>query len=175
MNAAPDVEPLLITYTLFGDLEPKTKTERADVEWSELVARVRDSRAYPDKAACPLISMCEYGELPSPIGGILRHAGNVKRAYGCEFDYDGKEVSPQRAAQLLQAAGILALIHTTGRHEPGAPKWRGLLPFSEPCTPEKRAEYLARANRVLGGIATSESFTLSQSFYLGRVRGVEYI
>ncbi|MGH8290611.1 MAG: AAA family ATPase [Steroidobacteraceae bacterium] len=175
MSASPDTEPLLVTYTLFPDLDPKTKTERADVEWSELIGRVKDSPTYTDKSACPLISMCEYGELLSPIGGILRHADNVKRVYGCEFDYDDKEVSPQRAAQLLQAAGILALIHTTGTHRPGAPKWHALLPFSEPCIPEKRAEYLARANRVLGGIATSESFRLSQSFYLGRVRGIEYV
>jgi hypothetical protein len=50
-----------------------------------------------------------------------------------------------------------------------------LLPLSEPAAPTDRARFVARANRALLGIATRESFTLSQSFYFGKVRGAKYI
>ena len=39
-----------------------------------------------------------------------------------------------------------------------------LLPFSEPALPDKRAEYVARGNRVLGGIATSGSLRALTEF-----------
>ncbi|MGH9485286.1 MAG: hypothetical protein ACRD1F_09545, partial [Terriglobales bacterium] len=170
----PDSVPLLITYTIFEDIHAFKKTERADVAWSELVERIRAAPIYISKSSCPLISMAEYGEQPSEIG-CLRYAGNVGRVFGCEFDYDGEQIAPSVAAEILQAENIVCVIYTSPSHKPNAPRWRILFPFSEPYIPEKRAEYLARANRVLGGIASRESFTLSQSFYLGHVRGAEYL
>jgi predicted P-loop ATPase len=171
-----DTGQLLISYTLFPDVWPKTKIDRSDVEWQELVTRIRASEAYPDKAHCPLVSLCEYGELLSNSAKqpILRHAANVVRAYGAELDYDGELISPERGAAMLEAARLRAVIYTSPSHIPAKPRWRAILPFSEAAPPEKRGEYLARANRALGGIASRESFTLSQSFYIGRVRGANY-
>lgn len=163
----------LVTYTLFPDVWPRGKTERADVAWSDLVARISNAAIYLDKAHCPLISLAEYGEVVSP-NGILRHAQNVVRIFGVELDYDGEQMPLQIAAQRLQAASIQSVLYTSPSHKPERPRWRVLLPLSEPAIPEKRAEYVGRANRVLGGVASRESFTLSQSFYIGRVRGAEY-
>lgn len=176
IHEGAESRPLLISYTIFPDVWPKTKMDRSDVPWKELVSRIRASDAYPDKAHCPLVSLCEYGSLLSGSAKqpILRHAQNIVRAYGAELDYDGEAISPERGAALLEAARIQSVIYTSPSHTPAKPRWRAILPFSEPAPPEKRAEYLGRANRALGGIASRESFTLSQSFYIGRVRGADY-
>lgn len=164
----------LVNYTLFRNTRAKTKREFLDVSWSRFVQQVREPEAYKAKADCPLISLAEYGSTASEKGS-LRHAANVRRVFGVEIDYDGERVSPDEAARLLQEAEITSLIYTSPSHRPEAPRWRVLLPFSKAVSPAKRAEYVGRANRILGGIATRESFTLSQSFYIGRVRGAKYI
>lgn len=172
--AAEAFQSPLVTYTIFPDVFPKTKTERADVAWEELVERVKNSPTYIDKKHCPLISIAEYGDERSDKD-CLRHGGNIKRVFGCEIDYDGEQMPIEEAASKFQDAGICALLYTSPSHKPDKPRWRALLPFSEPYHSEKRMEYTGRANRILGGVATRESFTLSQSFYIGRVTGAEYI
>lgn len=174
MNAlAQMTHALLITYTLFPDVTPATKQERADVPWDTLVENIRKAPTYLNKSSCPLISIGEYGDLKTDKD-CLRHAANVRRIFGIEIDYDGEAVPMEEAAAILQTANICAVFYTSPSHTPERPRWRALLPLSEPAIPEKRREYVGRANRALGGIATRESFTLSQSFYLGRVRGAEY-
>lgn len=167
-------EPPLVSYTVFREVWPTTKTEHDDVAWAEFVASIRNAREYPSKAHCPLISMAEYGDLRSQKG-CIRHAANVRRIFGVELDYDGEQMPIEEGAAILQRANICAVLYTSPSHTAQRPRWRVLLPLSEPATPEKRAEYVGRANRLLGGIASRESFTLSQSFYLGRVRGAEYV
>jgi hypothetical protein len=174
--AAHMLEQPLITYTLFPDVWPKTKTERIDTPWCDLVERIKNAPTYIDKAHCPLISIGEYGDVLSDgKNPILRHAANIRRVYGIEIDYDGEQMPIEEGAALLQGANICAVLYTSPSHTPERPRWRVLMPLSEPAIPEKREEYVARANRVLGGVATRESFTLSQSFYIGRVRNAEYV
>lgn len=174
MSAAEDRgEELFITFTIFPSVWPTEAKECADVPWPDLVAKIHNAATYIAKKDCPLISLAAYGDKLS-AKGYVRHAENVQRIYGIEIDYDGEEVSPEEGAQRLNAAGLKSVIYTSPSHVEGAPRWRALLPLSEPAEPEKRAFYCARANRALGGIATRESFTLSQSFYIGRVRGAVY-
>lgn len=163
----------LITYTVFPDVWPKHKTEHADAPWVELVKLLANPPIHMSKASCPLLSLCEYGDTPSSAG-VLRHADNVRRVYGIEVDYDGEEVTPEEGLARLQAAGLTALIYTSASYTEGAPRWRAILPLSEAALPPQRALFVARANRALGGIASRESFTLSQSFYFGQVRGARY-
>lgn len=163
----------LITYTVFQNVQAREKTEHADAEWTDLVRIIAQPATYMAKSACPLLSLCEYGDLVSDGGG-LRHAANVKRVYGIEVDYDGEEVTPEEGLLRLQSAGLVALIYTSASYTEGAPRWRAILPLSEPALPAQRAIYVARANFALGGIASRESFTLSQSFYFGAVRGAKY-
>lgn len=163
----------LVTYTLFPDTAATTKIERADVLWSEFVENIRRAPFYPSKTKCPLISFCEYGDERSE-NGSLRHATNVRRIFGVEIDYDGEHLPLAEAATLLQTASIEACLYTSPSHKSEAPRWRVLLPLREPALPEERTTLVGRANRILGGIASRESFTLSQSFYIGRVEGVEY-
>lgn len=170
----PGIETLLVSYTLFPNVFPTEKTERADVPWEELVGKIEAAPVYIDKQHCPLVSMSEYGDRIDAGYKSLRYAANVQRVYGCEIDYDGERVSIDEAARVLGEAKIRAVLYTSPSHTPERPRWRVLLPFAEPTLPEKRAEYVGRANRILGGLATRESFTLSQSFYIGRVRGAQY-
>ena len=169
----PDRPGPVLTYTLFPHISPQTCQERADVPWHELCSKIHDAPTYVSKRHCPLISLAAYGDRVSE-NNCLRHAANVVRVYGVEIDYDGEEVTPEEGAGRLRAAGLRGLIYTSPSHVDGAPRWRALLPLSEPALPDLRILYCARANRALGGIATRESFTLSQSFYIGRVRGATY-
>jgi hypothetical protein len=165
---------VLVSYTIFPDVTPLTKVERSDVEWSHLVENIRRAPTYLNKSSCPLISIAEYGDRRTEKG-CLRHAANVLRVYGVELDYDGEKMPIEEAAALLQRANIESVLYTSPSHTPTRPRWRVLMPLSEPAPPDRRAVYVGRANRLLGGIASRESFTLSQSFYLGRVRGAEYV
>lgn len=175
MNAVlQQADQLLVTYTLFPHVYPKEKTVREDVPWEDLTGRIRAAATYINKTDCPLISMAEYGDQIDAAHKCLRYAENVQRVYGVELDYDGEEVPIEAAADLLQAANLRAILYTSPSHTTARPRWRALLPLCEPAIPEKRAEYVGRANRALGGIASRESFTLSQSFYIGRVRGAAY-
>lgn len=164
---------LLVSYTLFHDLYPKDSVDKTDIEWPALVERVKNPPEYPNKKQCPLISMAEYGDKRS-IKGYIRHGENVRRIFGVEFDYDGEKVSLAEAAAWLRAERIQGVLYTSPSHTAERPRWRGLFPLSEPEIPEKRAQYVGRINRILGGIGSNESFALSQSFFIGRVTGREY-
>src|SRR5205085_10983459 len=59
-------------------------------------------------------------------------------------------------------------------HRPEAPRCRVLAPLSKPCTPAERAHHVDLLNGALGGILATESWTLSQVFYFGRVAGSPY-
>jgi hypothetical protein len=165
---------LLVSFTIFPNVKPQRKTDRADIPWREVVARIKAPNEYPEKGACPLISMCEYGPTIAEGQECLRYGENVQRVWGIEVDYDGGVVPIEEGARRLREANLMAVLYTTARHRPEAPRWRAILPLSEAALPEQRAMYAARANRALGGIATRESFTLSQSFYIGHVKGTEY-
>lgn len=166
-------DELLVTYTLFPNTGAHTKTERVDRPWSELVANIRDAPTYIDKAHCPLISLADYGDKLSPQG-CIRHDENVTHVYGIEIDYDAEAVTPEQARTLLHQARLRGVLYTSPSHKPDRPRWRILFPLSEPAAPAQKLEYIGRANRALGGIAASESFDLSRSYYIGRVRGAEY-
>lgn len=63
---------------------------------------------------------------------------------------------------------------TTWSHTPESPKLRVFAPLSIPCYPDERALYAARINGLLEGNLASESFNLSQSFFVGGNPNNEY-
>lgn len=125
------------------------------------------------KEDLPLIKLALFGDEASPAGSY-RHDANLLEVWGVEGDYDGGQVSIAQAAELLQAAGIVAFLYTTPSHTPECPRWRVLAPCSRAHMPAERAALVAKLNGVLGGILAPESFTLSQAFFYGRVEGAEY-
>jgi len=93
------------------------------------------------------------------------------RVTGVEGDYDGGEVSPQRAIELLEGYGLRATIYTSWSHTDERPRWRVLAPLSAPIAPSARLRYVEVLNGMLDGILAHESATLSQCYYVGHPVG----
>lgn len=136
---------------------------------ADLARWIKDQRA-ASKDALPWLKLATFGPDLSR-NNSLRHNANVRSVTGLEADYDGGTVTPEAARDALKAAGVAALIYTTPRHSPNAPRWRVLAPFSGPLPPAEREDLMARLNGVLGGDLDPASFTLSQSYYAGNVEG----
>lgn len=163
-----------ITYTLFGDVHARKKTLVREQPWAEFIEQIRQPRVtYFAKDDCPLISCAEYGDVTSKQGSY-RHQGNVQQVFGIEGDYDGEVIPLEDAARLLSDAGVAAVLYTSASNRAELPRWRVLCPLAAACSPDRRAALVGRLNRILGGVLAPESFTLSQSYYIGRVRSADY-
>lgn len=104
----------------------------------------------------------------------MRHDANMLSISGVEGDYDAGQVSIEEAAIRLQGAGIEAVLYTTARHTPEAPRWRVLAPLAARHPPSDRRALAGVLNTVLGGILAVESFTDSLAYYVGKVTGAHY-
>ena len=159
-------------FTLFPDTKARTKQgKRADL--IALAKRVERTTA-TEKSALPLVSLGLYGNLKSERGS-LRHRKNLREVHGLEADYDAGEMPPAEAARRISEANVAALIYTSPSH--GLPgkghRWRVVCPFSGRVSPEERERQVARLNGILGGALSRESFTLSQSYFIGGIEGRE--
>lgn len=158
--------------TIFPTVRAGT-AESHETTWADLAARCINPPVYPSKQDCPLIKLAAFGDQRTEKGA-LRHDGNVLAVTGLEGDYDAGEMQPSVAAMLLEMAGVEALVYTSPSHTPAAPRWRVLAPLATEHPGTDRRELLGRLNGALGGILAHESFTLSQTYYVGRVAGVAY-
>lgn len=159
-------------WSVFGS-HKADRILRQDGEWTALLDKIRTSGPHKDKATCPWVKLARFGEVRSS-GNSLRHDENVLEIFGVEGDYDEEVIHPEEAMAKLEAAGLKCAIYTSPSHTPEKPRWRVLAPLSTPHPPTARYHLLARINGVLGGVLSSESFTLSQSYYFGGVVGHEY-
>lgn len=166
-------------YSVFPSVIAQS-IERKSARWDEIVKHLSTPKEYPSKANCPLIKLATFGDKPTD-SGCLRSDDNMLEVFGIEGDYDDEVVTVEEAAAALRGAGVKAFLYTSAGHEVmappkynGGPRWRVLAPLSRPCSPQERAGVVALLNGVLGGILAGESFTQSQSFYFGKVRGVKY-
>jgi hypothetical protein len=162
-------------YTIFDTVYPgRAEThEYKDRPWSDIVRRVANPQTAISKSALPLISIAQYGTKLSEKN-CVRHSANVLKVYGIEIDYDLEVMSIAKAAEILQAAKLESVLYTSPSHTPSAPRWRVLLPLSMGREGSERRDLVGRVNRLLEGVVSRESFTLSQSFYIGQVQGVAY-
>lgn len=159
-------------FTMFSDTKARTKMgKRADL--IALAKQVAQTEA-AEKNALSLVSLGRYGDVKSEHGS-LRHQKNLSEVYGLEADYDAGDMPPAEAAQRLAEARIAALIYTSPSH--GLPgkghRWRVVCPFSGKVSPRERERHVARLNGVLEGVLARESFTLSQSYFIGGISGRE--
>ena len=164
-SAAPaSAAAIKIEVTFF----PSEKAQRKTAEQLTLYA-LRDkiqntTRSSKDKL--PWLKLAVFGDARTERN-CLRHNANVEAITGIELDYDQKQVSFETAIAILKKAGLTALVYTSARYAPEAPKWRLLLPTSEALPPQRRAALVARINGLFGGVFDQASFTLSQSYYYG--------
>ena len=121
----------------------------------------------------PLIKLARFGTAAS-AKGCLRTEHNMLAVSGVELDYDACVMQPSTASFMLQCSGIQSVIYTSPSSTPDAPRWRILAPLTSEYPVSARREFVGRINAVLGGVMANESFTSSQSFYIGRCAGAHY-
>ena len=168
--------PRFISFSVFRSLDGSTVEAHTDRSWYAFCASLTEPdniRLRAHKRELLLFSGCLYGELRSEKNS-LRHAGNVQQVFAVEGDHDAGALKFDEAAQCLRSAGIESLVYTTPSHTEQAHRWRVIAVLAEPALPAQRELFVGRLNRVLGGTLARESFTLSQSFFIGRVHGVAY-
>jgi hypothetical protein len=161
-----------LQWTRFENVQALAKRELVHA-WPAFVDGLRNVTARSRKQDCPLLKLARFGEQRSEKGS-LRHDANLVEITGIEADYDGEQVPPDAALELLERAGIKAVIYTSPSHRPDAPRWRVVAPLALRQPPERRTALLNRLNGALGGILAAESWTLSQTYYFGRVNGAHY-
>lgn len=161
-----------IRYTIFKDVLAVKKKE-LDSPWADFAAHLACPNSYPSKGAMPLLKLATFGDLRTGSRS-LRHDQNIAKVTGIEGDYDGELVPIEEAKRRLEAHGIRAVLYTSASHTPSAPRWRVLAPLSRKHRPEERRGLVDKLNHALGGILANESFTLSQAFYFGQIKGRQY-
>jgi hypothetical protein len=157
-----------IQVTFFRSHAAQGKDEET-LSLRDLANRIRSATA-PSKGLLPWLKLAAFGEQRTERGS-LRHDANILQIYGVEADYDGESLTIDRARQLLGTAGVACMLYASPSHTATAPRWRVLAPTSAPLPPDQRAGLVARLNGLFAGALASESFTLSQAYYFGRVDG----
>ena len=152
--------------TFFPTQAASSKTEQK-ITMPALAERIRRQHA-PAKAELPWLKLGFFGDKRTDKN-CLRSNANLRWVSGCEFDYDLEKISFDDAVETLEQAGVQSVIYTSASHAQAKPRWRVLCPFSLGRQPDQRNKYLARLNGLLGGVASNESWTLSQAFYYGSV------
>jgi hypothetical protein len=167
IKSLPSAQPSTVTWTRFYDHGASKKAEVTQ-SFAELVRHIEGAGPFSEKSKCWWIKLATFGDVRTEKGS-LRHDLNVIEVTGIEADYDGEKVQPEEAIEMLERAGIRAVVYTSPSSKPDAPRWRVLAPLSRSYPPEARSGLLARVNGALGGIVAPESFVLSQAYYYGRL------
>ncbi len=163
---------LQIKFSIFPDRFGK-KIEACSKTWDELAEMLSDPTEHDSKSSCPLIKLGVFGNKHTAKGS-LRSNDNLIEIFGIECDYDGGLVTIAEAARKLDAACVEAFLYTTPSHTPEKPRWRVFVPLSKGYPPSERPRFVALINSILDGILAPESFTKSQTYYFGKIKGVPY-
>lgn len=155
-----------VAFTIFSSYAAASKQELNET-LRELSDRIRSATA-PAKEELPWIKLARFGQQRTEKNS-LRHDANVLEITGVEADYDGESISFDQALDTLGFAGLTAILYTSPSHTESKPRWRVLCPTSRPLPPPQRGKMLGRLNGLFQGQFSGESWTLSQSYYLGSV------
>jgi uncharacterized protein DUF3631/primase-like protein len=167
-------EFLALPCTIFDDVGAQQKRE---LPWSPDI--VDPAITWLSKEDCPLIKLALFGDQPTERGS-LRSNKNVIAITGAEGDYDGEVFAIEDAVALFEQSGIEGVFYTSASHTPDKPRWRLLLPFSKDYTgtPAElkawRTAALKKAESIIGMQFEPESYVLSQSYYVGPVKGADF-
>ncbi|MFC7737518.1 phage/plasmid primase, P4 family [Roseomonas sp. GCM10028921] len=165
MPSSPLDQPFQVTF--FRTQGAKEKQQ--ETYSLRLLAPWVQTTTASDKKWLPWLKLARFGDLRTDAE-CLRHDANVLAISGIEADYDGGEVSFEQAVDIAGKAGLLCLLYTSPSHSAASPRWRVLCPTSTELEPSRRDHLLGRLNGLFQGIFSQESWTLSQSYYFGRVR-----
>jgi predicted P-loop ATPase len=157
--------------TLFRDEYARSKRVRT-LTLTELAEGINRANA-SSKEHLWLLKLATFGEKKT-AKGCLRNNDNVLFLHGFVGEHDAETVSFEAAVALVREAGVRALLYTSPSHKPDKPRWRVIFPFGGQMRPEGHASMADRANALLGGVLSGESWTLSQAYYFGRVGSGEH-
>lgn len=169
---SPLDRPLAVTF--FTSFAASEKREQS-MSLRGLVPRIKNT-THTLKAKLPWLKLAKFGDQRNPKDGVpterqsLRHDRNVLTISGVEVDYDREIVAVDEAVAVLRAAGLSGMVYTSPSHTDDTPRWRVLCPLSSDQPPAIRTAMVARLNGLFQGALSSESFTLSQSYYYGSIR-----
>ena len=136
-----------------------------ECDWESICRNIESVMTFPDKKSCPGLKLATFNG--------TRSNANVTSFTGIELDYDAGSLTLQGAAEILGRLGITAMVYSTPTYDAWCPRWRVLIPFSEPVGLDVRNRYMVLLARHLP--FAKESNTPSQFYYFGRVQGVEYV
>jgi hypothetical protein len=137
MTASP------FAVTLFDHRSARFKRE-VKVTLPELLEMIEVQTA-ERKDLLPLLKLARFGNSISAKAS-LRHDANLLAMSGCEGDYDGEQISVDRAREIIEKAGVEAVIYTSPSHTPDKPRFRLICPFSTELAPGRHAQMVARLN-----------------------------
>jgi hypothetical protein len=176
----------LLGLSLFTSIVDKEVRRAPGMRWADLVAWLtRPVEAMPAeatpgwarkaekddppndrrKASLPLWSLVTYyeGGWPEPAARVERGKARVQWVWGLGLDYDDGTT----LAEMLDVwGGWCGVWHTTWKHREGAPRWRGVLPFSRPVHAEVWPAVFAWAQRLAGGRLDPATKDCSRAWYV---------
>jgi hypothetical protein len=156
-----------LTITRFKGTKDNSGIRR-DISWAKLGDVLSSPNEAADIDSLPLI---KFSELPNNSRAKGTQPKNMTAVVG---DYDGGQVSVTEAVAMLSQAGISAMVYTTRRHRPEAPRWRVVAQLSAPLSCAEYIEHLDALNGALGGIFAPESWEQTRCYFYGKVEGVAY-
>lgn len=161
----------LIHVTFFKDEYAKTMSTKDMALW-ELRDLILTTSA-DAKDDLQYLKLAWFGNRPSDKN-CLRNNANVDGLSGSVAEHDASTMSFDEAVRRLREARVTALVYTSPSNTEAKPRWRVVAPTSESCPPDLHSRLIARLNGILGGVLSGESFTLSQSYYFGKINGNPY-
>jgi hypothetical protein len=161
----------LIHVTFFKDEYAKTMSTQDMALW-ELRDLILTTNA-DAKDDLQFLKLAWFGDTPTEKD-CLRNNANVRALSGIVVEHDASTMSFDEAIRRLRTARVEALVYTSPSHTEEQPRWRVVAPTSDSWAPAQHACLVARLNGILGGVLSGESFTLSQSYYFGKINGNPY-
>jgi hypothetical protein len=156
-----------ITVTFFKN-KFATEQRREEMTLEQLADLIRNESA-PKKVRLPWLKLARFGDVAN-AKKCLRYNANVESLSGVEVEHDAGLTTFSAAIEAMRKASICCIGYTSPSYIPAEKeKWRILLPSSKPISPDMHASLVARANGVLAGAASDESYVLSQAYLYGRV------
>jgi hypothetical protein len=123
------------------------------------------------KSALPSFSAARFGDTRSAAGS-LRHGSNLLQCTAVCGDHDAATLTPTEAADRLRTARLVGFIYSTPSHRPGKPRWRVVVPLSQPCAPADYRRHVDALDAALGGgVLARESRVPAQLWFYGRIAG----
>lgn len=153
--------------------------DSAKYTWNDFCNFIH-SAPYNSKASAPWIKLAGIDRSKANVkvrDGVAsyyyRNNPAVQFLSGIEGDYDGGSMTAGEACTKLTSIGLRALVVTTHSATESNPRWRVFVPFADDTAVLEHGYWMARLNGILSdgaqpGILSPESFTLCQSYAVGR-------